>query len=248
MFRPSNGNGNGQLHLDGEVLAGCPHCGEVILEMAEQAAYIRDLEREERVKRRRIGDLTSQIHATEDKDPLFPKAQQIYAYWRQQLAQNSREFAAKSRRAVLARLRAGWTLEELIQVIDGYTSRQYVVKGKRLHRGESDERYVDLELLCRDDQHVREGIRLQELDASRDSRSLREGSSWYMAQLCDCGHPRVHHLPPYLMAKFPALMDVTLDGQREPCLEPGCDCVTFDTVERDIKEWEQRLARKAARV
>jgi hypothetical protein len=206
--------------------------------MEEQRSMIRELERDMRVKRHRISALTGQIHGVDERDPLFPKGQEVYAYWKKLLAPGSREFGAAARRVVMARLRAGWTVEELKQAIDGCVSRQFWTRKGRKHVGQPEDRKIDLELICRDDTYVRGFIAIYEMDKGGDPKWLHWGATAEQAALCDCGHAHVEHLRLSIATKFGLESNPML--AHEPCGVRDCPCVAFDTLNQQMQEWEKR--------
>jgi hypothetical protein len=80
--------------------------------------------------------------------PAAP-AVQVFEYWRRLMEHPKAVFDSKRRRAVEARLKDGYTVEQLQQAIEGCRASPW-------HRGENDRRKVfdDLELICRDAKHV----------------------------------------------------------------------------------------------
>lgn len=235
--------------IDGTVLPCCPSCGEVLPELENQKLYIENLEKELRVKRSRITRLMAEIAGSNQSNPHWNDARTLYGYWKQLLAPRSRSFGADCQKKVLACFKDGWTLEELQRAVDGYHSRQYVVKGKRSHTGQRDERFVELELICRDDKHVRQGLEAWERDKDKDVQLLHRGHADQDAALCDCGHARASHVPPWVFGKFVDLAVVPPAVLHEPCGVQECACVGFDTIDRQMQEWQERQrsgARRAA--
>lgn len=84
-----------------------------------------------------------------EADPADP-AWQVFGYWVKTAGKNARTaFDSKRRRAVLARLKDGYTVEDLCRAVDGCLLTPH-------NAGQNDrgERYDDLELICRDAAHV----------------------------------------------------------------------------------------------
>jgi hypothetical protein len=233
---------------------GCTACGEVTPEMRQRDKLIAQL-------RETVAGLNAELtnkivanrrlrgkQAEAAEDPLYEKALEVASYWKELLAPKTRELKGPRIEKTLARLRgdgtseSGYTVEELKRAVWGYYCRQFVVDGKRAHQGRKDQRYIDLELIMRDAKHVDAGITIADQDAASDVDMLRFGTSEPLAQLCDCGHPYASHLPLRL-----AIHAGTTGLDREPCLEDGCDCWTFDTVERQMEEWRRRQKAKLDR-
>jgi hypothetical protein len=83
--------------------------------------------------------------------------------------------ASKTWRAIAARLRDGWSIEELCMAVDGYHLDPW-------HQGKNDEgkQHLELELSMRDDEHVTRGIEWAENPpkasaGSKPARDIRVG-------------------------------------------------------------------------
>lgn len=93
--------------------------------------------------------------------PRAERARRVFEHWAQVFGHGGRaKFDAKRRRAVEARLRDGYTLEQLLRAVDGCAASPW-------HRGQNDrgKPYTDLELICRDAKHVDEFLGLAEQTA-----------------------------------------------------------------------------------
>ncbi|MEW6212726.1 MAG: hypothetical protein AB1631_30655 [Acidobacteriota bacterium] len=79
-----------------------------------------------------------------DFNDLARKAQEAFDYWRERLNHPDAKFTDDRRRKVVARLREGYTLEQIKRGIDGCAASSF-------HRGENDTHtlFDDLELICR---------------------------------------------------------------------------------------------------
>lgn len=239
-----------QLNLvDGSVLPCCPKCGEIVPEMEAQKTYIEGLEKELRVKRAQVSRLIAEQAGADKSNPHYEAALQVYAYWKEKLAPGSRTFGAAHRKVVLARLKEGWTVDELKRAIDGYFCRPYVTVSGRSHTGRPSERRIDLELICRDEKHINQGIAFWEEDRGKDIELLQRGYPDGATELCDCGHPRVYHAMTSVMAKVFADLgqEPPLGALNEPCGVRGCDCMAFDTIQRRADEFIEREKRRAKR-
>jgi hypothetical protein len=133
----------------------CEHCGfeseryKEALALKEDA--LRDAENELRAKRGIITRLKKSRDARPELDPHAAEAQAIFDYWRSRLAPSAREFTGKRWENVIARLRAGHSVDEIKRAIDGCALRPYVTNNGREAEGKSHQRQVDLELICRDE-------------------------------------------------------------------------------------------------
>jgi hypothetical protein len=88
------------------------------------------------------------------KPPSLP-ARAVFDHWRTRMGKTERTaFDGKRRRAVEARLKDGYSPEDLMRAVDGCKVTPH-------NQGENDrgEKYDDLELICRDAGHVDRFIR-----------------------------------------------------------------------------------------
>lgn len=78
----------------------------------------------------------------------------VFDYWRQTMQHNSAKLTPQRQRLVKARLKDGYTVEELKAAIDGCAASPW-------HRGENDraQAYDDIALICRDGEHVEKFMR-----------------------------------------------------------------------------------------
>lgn len=110
-------------------------------------AALLDLENAEvalRVERRKVKERDKLLAERDDAEAAGnDDAEAVFAYWKAAVAPRARSFKGMRRRNVLARLKEGYTLDDLMLAIDG----------ARVAAGVSDktgERFDDLELICRD--------------------------------------------------------------------------------------------------
>lgn len=89
----------------------------------------------------------------------------VFDYWRQESGHAHAHFTDKRRSRVLARLKQGYSVEQLQSAIRGCLASPF-------HRGQNDtgERYDDLELICRDGEHVEKFIAISENGVSRNGK------------------------------------------------------------------------------
>lgn len=189
------------------------------------------------------GTITSlREQQTKSDDDVLEQAMEIAEYWKKLLAPRTRELKGPRIDKTVARLRAGYPIEELKQAVYGYYCRQYVVDGKRKHDGKPGERWVDLELIMRDAKHVDTGISIAVQDAKLDVELIHRGGSRQQALLCDCGHPAADHLRPDLAVELglyeapTAANGNSTNIVREPCAHKDCPCYTFDTIQRAVAD------------
>jgi len=140
----------------------CPNCGilnEPAMELlVNKADALKDAERELVGKRSQIRRMRNEADQQREMDPLREEAQMIFDYWRSRLAPGAREFSGKRLDAVLARLRAGHSVDHIKKAIDGCAAKPYVTSNGRQPKGETDERQDELELICRSEAHLRRFI------------------------------------------------------------------------------------------
>lgn len=99
------------------------------------------------IKRREVTTLRNEVAKRDRQDPvnqaLHHESEAVFAYWKLRCRPGARVFGDKRRKAVLARLRDGYTPVDMCHGIDGACEDAFVdSKGKR---------HDDLELICRDE-------------------------------------------------------------------------------------------------
>jgi uncharacterized protein YdaU (DUF1376 family) len=85
-----------------------------------------------------------------EKEPKASKdAESVFLYWQQQTHKPSAKFTPGRKRKVQARLKEGYSVEQLKNAIDGCLASEF-------HQGKNDSGMVldDLTLICRDGEHV----------------------------------------------------------------------------------------------
>lgn len=82
-------------------------------------------------------------------DQLAPQVRQVFEHWKRVMGKGRTQLDDKRRRAVLARLKGGYTVEDLCKAIDGCAKTPH-----NMGENERATRYDDLELICRDASHV----------------------------------------------------------------------------------------------
>lgn len=133
-----------------EMLAWCPECGAVLPELKAlreevqvKEENLRDLERALRAERRKVSSLRAQQRRQQSAHPFYAQAVEVFDYWRAKLAPKAREFTGERFQAVVERLEATWTVEDLKQAVDGGVTRQ--------RRGGSP---IDLHSICRNEKNL----------------------------------------------------------------------------------------------
>lgn len=107
--------------------------------------------------------ITNNQEPEEKVNPIVPakavtasgEAQLVFAYWQQKRGYQRAKLDAKRLKAINARLKDGYSVEDLCKAIDG-------IAKSRHHMGENDNRkiYDDIELICRDGPKVDGFIKL----------------------------------------------------------------------------------------
>jgi hypothetical protein len=115
--------------------------------------------------------------AKPDRPDSRAKVLSVFEHYHQKHAhpvRKSPQPKSKTWQAVAARLRAGWTVQDLCKAIDGYHLSPH-------HLGQNDRgtKYLDLELFARSDEHVEKGINYAE-NPPKPYASSRSGidESW----------------------------------------------------------------------
>lgn len=127
-------------------------CEECARQKKRFNALLVDVENAEmdlRAARRKIKSLERQIAEMNAPEHLDKEAERVFLYWREELRSASKRkvvFGEKRKTKVCARLRDGYTVDDLKLAIDGARDHAFVdEKGKR---------HDDLELICRDEVKV----------------------------------------------------------------------------------------------
>jgi hypothetical protein len=135
-----------------------PHVRSLYEQIDLLTQHREDLERELRAKRAIISRMRKEQTRSQTAHPDNDKAERVFDYWRSRLMPDAREFNGKRWKAVIARLEAGFTVDELKKAIDGCVHRQYVTERGRSSKGTPSQRQVELELICREEANVRRFI------------------------------------------------------------------------------------------
>ena len=136
----------------------CYECGVVNEEATElyklKDEALRDAERELQTKRAQIRRITASRKKQREADPHYTECMMVFDYWRLRIAPTAKEFDEKRWNAVHARIAGGHTVDHIKRAIDGVRLRPYIVDGKRSSQGEGTQKFADLELICRSEDHL----------------------------------------------------------------------------------------------
>lgn len=175
------------------------------------------------------------------KDSAYGEpSQRVFDYWKATLSPGAREFKGKRLDAVIARLKAGYRVEDLFKAIDGCARRPYVTNEGRRAEGRPDERRADLELICRSPEHVDRFMSYA--DSPGETSTVVElvpdaNLPVLLKQTCDCGHSRAEHIPPRLLAEAHEELRLVIPADRNPCAHQGCPCNDFDDIHQRADAW-----------
>lgn len=100
-----------------------------------------------------------------DNENVSPSATAtlLFDYWREQTGHPNASFTDKRRKRVLARLNQGYTQGQIEMAIRGCMASSF-------HQGQNDtgEKYDDLELICRDGEHLEKFVAILENGGSKN--------------------------------------------------------------------------------
>ena len=93
---------------------------------------------------------------------------EVFAYWQQVMNKPRSKMDAKRLKAIRGRLKDGYTVQDLKDAILGCSL-------SRFHRGENDRRraYQDIELICRDANHVDQFLDILEQEQRKSAHVQR---------------------------------------------------------------------------
>jgi len=156
---------------------------------------------------------------SDDHPPEYEDAMEVAHYWKANVRPTAVELNGPRLLNTIERLKHGYTKHDLMLACWGYRCRPNIKDGKRVRRNDGGRRFDDLELICRDAKHVEDGMEIADAERLHDQVSLDEGASPYVAEMCDCGHPRADHA---LFRRH----------GHEGCLrtDEHCDCEEFDDL------------------
>jgi uncharacterized phage protein (TIGR02220 family) len=104
----------------------------------------------------------------DDSAPAVLPVRHVFDYWRNRTQHKQAKLGDKRRRAIAARLKEGYTVDDLKQAIDGCMASPW-------HQGQNGNRrkYDDIELICRDASKVDQFIGLAR-DKGAEARKLND--------------------------------------------------------------------------
>lgn len=143
----------------------CTECGCVLDDVTALLAHWKlqyELaDQDVRGKRLQIHSLKAELDGQRKVSKHHDAAQRVLYYWKEQCMPRAREPLSKERlKVVIDRLKAGWTEQELMAVVDGFACYPYTSIKGRQKEGTVKDRRLDAELLFRDEKHVLEGLTL----------------------------------------------------------------------------------------
>jgi hypothetical protein len=100
--------------------------------------------------------------------PQYRDACEVLNTWQKLCAPRAREPLSDARvKQVIARLKGGYTVSELITCVQGYARFPFLVRGRRVAFGHETDRYVEAEFIFRKPQNVDRGITMALADAEK---------------------------------------------------------------------------------
>lgn len=135
----------------------CKACGVVgeIAGIENLTDTIKALEATLVGNRAHINKLKGELVDKRGTNKLRPAAEEVFAHWRTLCSPRAREFTGARFDSVVARLRAGASVDLLKLAVEGAAYKPYVLHGgRRSATGEPSQREVRLDLICRSEDHV----------------------------------------------------------------------------------------------
>lgn len=174
----------------------CDACTKEKARFQALSVDFENLQAELVAKRREIGRLKGELTKQNQSSPEHQSVQAVFDHWREQCGHERAKLGEKRAAVVRARLRDNFTEEQLLRAVDGVAMFPFVVNGQRRPKGKPDQRYDDLELICRNEVNVEKFIGL--IDAvDRDQQERRERATAdlvnaYGGDYDDPSRPRWH--------------------------------------------------------
>jgi len=168
----------------------CGACGAVDDDLGRQVADLEDqvgrlreayelLDADVQQKRAVIAHLKAEQDGSPRMHPKFKEAMVVLETWQQLCKPSARELDSIERiRKVGARLKGGFTVDELQRAVLGYSRMPYVTKDGRSSIGQPREWRADVDLIFRDAAHVEAGIQLAEQQEERASITALARLPW----------------------------------------------------------------------
>jgi len=143
-----------------EVIA-CLECGAVHPEAMRLVEENEGLKHLVASQAGQIKRLSGQQAKAPEADPLYPIAMEVLEAWKEKHSPGTRSLTGGGRpEAVLARLHEGYTKEQLIVSMLGYTSKPFLRYGRRSATGKEADREIDAARLFASADMVDRGLRL----------------------------------------------------------------------------------------
>lgn len=133
------------------------------------------LERENAELREQVVTLEAQL-ADAKGAASTPVVQDLFQYWQERTGHQRAKLDDKRRRKIAARLKDGYSPEEIRQAINGAAKFPYVTAAGRSATGRPNERFDDIELVCRDAVHLERFGRLGVGTVARNVESKLVGT------------------------------------------------------------------------
>lgn len=173
--------------ISDQGIVGCIECGAVhgpasalLTELQEDVG---NLERELRVKRSQIKSLKHEQDQSLKQSPYYPAAMRVLNNWASLCAPNTRELTGGGRlEKCIARLKGGFTEQDLDLAVLGYSRFPYVGKNGRIHLGTKKQWFADAELIFRTPQNVKRGMDMASDDAPEIPYEMLERTHWRRVQ------------------------------------------------------------------
>lgn len=208
----------------------CKACGSIDQEISGKLAELQETVQGLGVEVARKGAMITRLRKAQanERPPEYEDAMKVARYWKEILSPNARELNGPRVQNTIARLQHGYSTDDLMKSLWGYSCRPNVKEfGVRVRFNEGGKRKVELADLMRDAKAVDRGIEIADEEMRFDQGIINDGGSRFVAGRCDCGHARGSHAL-YRMHGHDA------------CLEEGCDCREFDDMQWQVDEWLER--------
>lgn len=98
----------------------------------------------------RVAELEAELaEARGTPAPGSSAVRELFEYWQLRTGHERAKLDAKRARKIRDRLKDGYTVDEIRQAINGVAKFPFVVDGGRSSTGRSNQRFDDIELVCR---------------------------------------------------------------------------------------------------
>lgn len=121
-------------------------------------------------KNRELARIKGELTRQRESSPEHKSVLLVFDHWRNKTGHKQAKLGDKRAQVVRSRLRDGFTEDQLLKAVDGCARFPFVGDGGRRSEGRPDERYDDLELICRNEVQVEAFIRL----ADRQDKGKQE--------------------------------------------------------------------------